>query len=158
MGSPREREREGSLSRASSPRRSSRQLRNYRTAEKKKISLWQSETRDFYRDDAPWIFIRDNLTRAANMLHVVRLHAAITGGRYRRAVVKIGAINPSASDESINAGSLYDSTIRLPRSWQDDNCYRRLGLIAYLFHFDFRTPSPVRRNLCVWEREKLYFL
>lgn len=40
------------------------------------------------------------------MLHVARLRVAITAGRYRRAVVKIAAINPSASDESINAGSL----------------------------------------------------
>lgn len=77
------------------------------------------------------------------MLHVVRLCVAITGGRYRRAVVKIAAINPFVSDESINAGSLYDSTIRLPRSGGTITA----TLIAYLFRFDFLTPSPTKKSV-----------
>lgn len=60
--------------------------------------------RDFYRGDAPWIFIRDNLTRtrAANMLR----RATSRRDHWRQigtAVVKIVAINPSVSGESIIA-------------------------------------------------------
>lgn len=80
------------------------------------------------------------------MLHVVRLRAAIIAGRYRRAVVKIAAINPSASDESINGGSLYDSTIRLPRS-DGTITATDATLIAYLSRLDFLTPSSTKESV-----------